>query len=125
MSEAENGRVALARLAEARPDVIVLDLMMPEMDGFEFLDEMRQHARVARHSGRGGDRQGPDGGGSPAPEWRGRARPAEGTSARDELLAEVGPLWQVRSRTAGASSGGGIAMKILYVEDNEDNIYML
>jgi signal transduction histidine kinase/DNA-binding response OmpR family regulator len=39
--EAENGRVALARLAETRPDVIVLDLMMPEMDGFEFLVEMR------------------------------------------------------------------------------------
>jgi hypothetical protein len=42
IAEAENGRVALARLAETRPDVIVLDLMMPEMDGFEFLDEMRQ-----------------------------------------------------------------------------------
>ncbi len=42
--EAGNGRVALARLAETRPDVIVLDLMMPEMDGFEFLDVMRQRA---------------------------------------------------------------------------------
>jgi len=42
VAEAENGRIALARLAETRPDVIVLDLMMPEMDGFEFLDEMRQ-----------------------------------------------------------------------------------
>ena len=41
VSEAENGRVALARLAEASPDVVVLDLVMPEMDGFEFLVEMR------------------------------------------------------------------------------------
>ena len=40
--EAEHGRVALARLAESCPDIILLDLMMPEMDGFEFLDEMRQ-----------------------------------------------------------------------------------
>ncbi|MBI3065450.1 MAG: response regulator [Deltaproteobacteria bacterium] len=44
VSEAENGRIALARLAETRPDVIVLDLMMPEMDGFEFLVEMRSRA---------------------------------------------------------------------------------
>ena len=41
VGEAENGRVALARLAEVRPDIIMLDLMMPEMDGFEFLVEMR------------------------------------------------------------------------------------
>ena len=41
--EAENGRIALARLSEARPDIIMLDLMMPEMDGFEFLVEMRGH----------------------------------------------------------------------------------
>jgi CheY-like chemotaxis protein len=41
--EAENGRVALTRLAQACPDVIVLDLMMPEMDGFEFLVELRRH----------------------------------------------------------------------------------
>jgi signal transduction histidine kinase/DNA-binding response OmpR family regulator len=39
---ASNGRVALHHLAESPPDVIVLDLMMPEMDGFEFLAEMRQ-----------------------------------------------------------------------------------
>ncbi len=44
VSAAENGVSALARLAEQRPDAIVLDLMMPEMDGFEFLDEMRGHA---------------------------------------------------------------------------------
>jgi signal transduction histidine kinase/CheY-like chemotaxis protein len=39
---ASNGRFALAHLAESCPDVIVLDLIMPEMDGFEFLVEMRQ-----------------------------------------------------------------------------------
>ena len=29
-------------MAENRPDAILLDLMMPEMDGFEFLAELRR-----------------------------------------------------------------------------------
>jgi len=41
--EAENGRAALERLREISPSVILLDLMMPEMDGFEFVDEFRRH----------------------------------------------------------------------------------
>ena len=40
--EAENGRIALERISETRPELILLDLMMPEMDGFEFLDELRR-----------------------------------------------------------------------------------
>jgi CheY-like chemotaxis protein len=40
--EAENGRIGLERMAERQPDLILLDLMMPEMDGFQFLDEVRQ-----------------------------------------------------------------------------------
>jgi signal transduction histidine kinase/DNA-binding response OmpR family regulator len=39
--EAENGRVALDRMNSVRPSVIVLDLEMPEMDGFEFLRRLR------------------------------------------------------------------------------------
>ena len=41
VTEAENGQVAVEALATAQPDVIILDLMMPKMDGFEFLDELR------------------------------------------------------------------------------------
>jgi adenylate cyclase len=44
VTEAENGRVALDRLKEALPDVIVLDLMMPEMDGFQVVATLQQHA---------------------------------------------------------------------------------
>jgi CheY-like chemotaxis protein len=43
VAEAENGRVALQKVAENRPDLILLDLMMPEMDGFEFVAELRKH----------------------------------------------------------------------------------
>ena len=43
VTEAENGRVALDRMKQARLDAIVLDLMMPEMNGFEFLTELRMH----------------------------------------------------------------------------------
>jgi DNA-binding NarL/FixJ family response regulator len=33
--EAENGRELLNNLAKAKPDIILLDLKMPEMDGIE------------------------------------------------------------------------------------------
>jgi CheY-like chemotaxis protein len=43
VSEAENGRAALVCMERERPSLILLDLMMPEMDGFEFADRVRQH----------------------------------------------------------------------------------
>ncbi|WP_298856146.1 response regulator [uncultured Ruegeria sp.] len=43
IDEAVNGLDALQRLSEAVSDVILLDLMMPEMDGFEFLARMRKN----------------------------------------------------------------------------------
>jgi CheY-like chemotaxis protein len=44
VSEAGNGREALDQLAREKPRLILLDLMMPVMDGFEFLLEMRANA---------------------------------------------------------------------------------
>ena len=41
VDEAENGRAALARVDALRPNLILLDLMMPEMDGFGFLRALR------------------------------------------------------------------------------------
>ncbi|MGD2032535.1 MAG: response regulator [Gammaproteobacteria bacterium] len=40
--EAENGRAALESLGDEEPSLILLDLMMPVMDGFEFVMEMRK-----------------------------------------------------------------------------------
>jgi hypothetical protein len=39
--EAENGMIALECIDRVRPSIILLDLMMPEMDGFEFVARLR------------------------------------------------------------------------------------
>ncbi len=44
VSEAGNGRAALERMEQERPVLVLLDLVMPEMDGFEFAGRMRRHA---------------------------------------------------------------------------------
>lgn len=41
VGEASNGKEALAAIAKASFDLIVLDLCMPDMDGFEFLKAVR------------------------------------------------------------------------------------
>jgi CheY-like chemotaxis protein len=43
VTEAENGRVALDATTRERPDLILLDLGMPVMDGFEFVAELRRN----------------------------------------------------------------------------------
>lgn len=40
--EAENGRVALDCMLQYTPCAVLLDLMMPEMDGFTFIDELQK-----------------------------------------------------------------------------------
>ncbi len=47
VSVATNGREALKRLTTEHPNLILLDLMMPEMDGFEFLVEFRKEPKFA------------------------------------------------------------------------------
>jgi CheY-like chemotaxis protein len=42
VSEASDGLSALASLEAARPDLILLDLMMPRMDGFQLTAELRK-----------------------------------------------------------------------------------
>jgi len=45
--QAANGRDGLALIREHRPDLVVLDLMMPEMDGFAVLDALRADEATA------------------------------------------------------------------------------
>src|ERR1700722_13345589 len=39
---AANGRIALTKMAQVNPDVVILDIEMPEMDGLTALAEMRK-----------------------------------------------------------------------------------
>ena len=45
--EAEDGKKALEIINKVKPDVIVLDAMMPNMDGFEFLKHLRNDLATA------------------------------------------------------------------------------
>jgi signal transduction histidine kinase len=44
---AENGRQGLARVKEAHPDLIICDIAMPELDGYDVLMGIRQMADMA------------------------------------------------------------------------------
>jgi len=45
--EAANGREALERLREDAPDVVLLDLVMPELDGYETLQQIKADPNLA------------------------------------------------------------------------------
>ncbi len=44
---ARDGREALEQIEQVVPDAMILDLMMPEVDGFEVLDSIRRHERTS------------------------------------------------------------------------------
>jgi threonine synthase len=45
--EAANGKEGLEIISRERPDLLILDLMMPEMDGFSVLDALRANPETA------------------------------------------------------------------------------
>ncbi len=46
VSEAFNGRQAIQKLRDVNPDLILLDVMMPDLDGFEVLEMVREISNV-------------------------------------------------------------------------------
>lgn len=46
VATAADGKSALALLYDYSPDLVLLDIMMPELDGFEILDLIRQHCNI-------------------------------------------------------------------------------
>jgi len=47
VDQAADGVAALARIGAAKPDIILLDLMMPRMDGFQLVDSLRANPETA------------------------------------------------------------------------------
>ena len=48
LSEAKNGNEALRSLEEAIPDAVILDLLMPDISGFEVLHRIRERAETQK-----------------------------------------------------------------------------
>ncbi|MGE5641540.1 MAG: response regulator transcription factor, partial [Byssovorax cruenta] len=46
VSEAFNGKQAIQKLRDINPDLILLDVMMPDIDGFEVLETIREASNV-------------------------------------------------------------------------------
>ena len=48
---APNGERALRQLERTQPDLILLDVLMPGIDGFETCLELKRNEKTRRHSG--------------------------------------------------------------------------
>jgi CheY-like chemotaxis protein len=48
VTEAADGRRGMRILSEAAVDLVILDIFMPEMDGLEVLQELREHCRACK-----------------------------------------------------------------------------
>jgi DNA-binding response OmpR family regulator len=47
VAQAENGAIAIKMLEKEKPDLVLLDLMMPEVDGFGVLEFIRSNKKSA------------------------------------------------------------------------------
>ena len=45
--EAENGKVAVEKYAEVKPDLVMMDITMPEMDGIQALKKIKENDPAA------------------------------------------------------------------------------
>ncbi len=48
VGEAENGMIAVDKYAELKPDITIMDITMPEMDGLQAVKEIRSKDPQAR-----------------------------------------------------------------------------
>jgi CheY-like chemotaxis protein len=118
--EAENGRAALERLRDVSPSVVLLDLMMPEMDGFDFVAEFRRHEPwraipIVVVTAKDLSREDTE-------RLNGYVQRIlqKGSHSREQLLAGCAARRRQRHRRSQ-----GLMARILLVEDNEMNRDML
>ena len=92
-----NGRLALEKLAEVRPDIVLCDIIMPEKDGYEVCEQIKKNPTLLARAGPAADR----GVRALRPGARGprglRRLPREAVRARDAHREGQGP--------AGAGAG--------------------
>ena len=50
MIEAVDGQQAIEKASQFLPDLILLDMMMPEKDGLQVCREIREHTPTQQHS---------------------------------------------------------------------------
>ena len=103
---------ALERIAEVKPQVLVVDLGMPEMDGFELITRVRKSPDTAirRHSRRGADRVRAIGRSHEgvAKRLRDASRQAGGSGRAGGICRDAGPASSIPSRKT--DSGGHAAV---------------
>jgi CheY-like chemotaxis protein len=124
VSVARNGLEALAHLKDSLPDLILLDLMMPEMDGFEFLSAVRENEAwrdlmivviTARDLSK-----------EDIGRLNGQVRDVlqKGSVSGVDLLRKIQSQLDFhldRNMTTQTKERG----KVLYIEDNEDNVVLI
>ncbi len=45
IGEASNGKEAVAMVLDKKPDILIIDIRMPEMNGIDAVEELSRHSR--------------------------------------------------------------------------------